>query len=867
MDDIEFKKKYMKYKLKYLNLKMLGGMDPGPQTPTTPRTPTRRPPEKPSSIYPLGSHNVFSPFGFSPLDALEKQQKGNYSLQQLYEEDKNGSDVFKSLYELSHFYYRNSRHNLEQTTDLIELLSDMRHDMSSSQRKLRIEEGKYDVYDSKSLLKIYVDKLNNQTKYWKKVNLNDYCCKYTDDESIKIDSSTTSKIGLVENIKKWKYSDSPYLLCGTPITRFITEPFLHTKDTRAADGIIGKNAILSELDGLKIIPDDYPVERDNNNPFIPLLLELNNPTPDIPENSRTKFYEKLMQLYFQKNIEILELKEIYSPHNGNLSNIEITYEQYPIREPYKWWIKFIYYDYNVKIDVTDRGSTQNCYNLNNLNIYFEKETNTKGFIFVPIQDFINHNLDSKYKEDFLCIINILCGLLLKASGDDTQQALSFALSNYVIVREYILKEANIPEKIETTIITHDRQLTRRLLDKLLIIYKQFYNILKEKYSSNERIKGIIDKIENSVTYKTANKNIKKNLLGLCQKVYLDDDNFPNYNYFKFHLENKEDEFTGDKNRINQTIQYYYTLFLYIISINNTAHQKFCKTKLLELNKVLENNIITESLFENDLIKSDIESIINDFKNSNIEEIETWNEIETYFRNIINLFKNSGVNIETIQLIIIQNIKLLIGGEYIDLKKVLINSNLGFSVEQIKLLNNNYTNILYILSENIVDINNNLESNKTKKNKQLLYFKIQTISQDIKIYNNSDITEKTKEWDNLTTWQDILSNIINDTDLNIEYFYNFVKYSYEKIIWKIFTIDDNIIEGDVEIYAKNIITNCIKLHIFIQENGYSELKDFDDYQDASGNNNPTMATTPQRNLIKQLLYIIYLYVSARSAAGE
>ena len=63
------------------------------------------------------------------------------------------------------------------------------------------------------------------------------------------------------------------------------------------------------------------------------------------------------------------------------------------------------------------------------------------------------------------------------------------------MRDYILQKARIPEQqIETTIITHDRQLTRRLLDKLLPAYKQFYNILKDKYSSDERIKGIIDKI-------------------------------------------------------------------------------------------------------------------------------------------------------------------------------------------------------------------------------------------------------------------------------------------------------------------------------------------------------------------------------------
>ena len=56
MDDIEFKKKYMKYKLKYLKLKMLGGMSSGNDE-TTLATSTR-PPE--TSLY---TSNVY-PFGY-----------------------------------------------------------------------------------------------------------------------------------------------------------------------------------------------------------------------------------------------------------------------------------------------------------------------------------------------------------------------------------------------------------------------------------------------------------------------------------------------------------------------------------------------------------------------------------------------------------------------------------------------------------------------------------------------------------------------------------------------------------------------------------------------------------------------------------
>ena len=48
---------------------------------------------------------------------------------------KNHSEIIESLYELSYFYYRNNQRKLK----IYRFTSDMRHDMSSSQRKLRFE--------------------------------------------------------------------------------------------------------------------------------------------------------------------------------------------------------------------------------------------------------------------------------------------------------------------------------------------------------------------------------------------------------------------------------------------------------------------------------------------------------------------------------------------------------------------------------------------------------------------------------------------------------------------------------------------------------------------------------------------------------
>ena len=70
--------------------------------------------------------------------------------------------------------------------------------------------------------------------------------------------------------------------------------------------------------------------------------------------------------------------------------------------------------------------------------------------------------------------------------------------------------------------------------------------------------------------------------------------------------------------------------------------------MLQLNSDLQNNIIIEPIVANEIIKSNdeyIQSIINRFKNEGIE---------TYFRNIISLFKNSRESID-LQLIIRKNI--------------------------------------------------------------------------------------------------------------------------------------------------------------------------------------------------------------------
>ena len=78
----------------------------------------------------------------------------------------------------------------------------------------------------------------------------------------------------------------------------------------------------------------------NGNPFISLLEEL-NPKLGETENMRTRFYENLMKLYFEKeNIEILELEKFirliiylrfklkYQPFRS------VPPSQYTAREPF-----------------------------------------------------------------------------------------------------------------------------------------------------------------------------------------------------------------------------------------------------------------------------------------------------------------------------------------------------------------------------------------------------------------------------------------------------------------------------------------------------------------------------------------------------
>ena len=83
---------------------------------------------------------------------------------------------------------------------------------------------------------------------------------------------------------------------------------------------------------------------------------------------------------------------------------------------------------------------------------------------------------------------------------------------------------------------------------------------------------IIDnKIQHSATYRT--KHFIP-LMALCQKITLNDEYLSTYKYFKFHLE-KNDSFINEDVQDN-IINYYYFLFLYIIS-SNEPNKLFCNT--------------------------------------------------------------------------------------------------------------------------------------------------------------------------------------------------------------------------------------------------------------------------------------------------
>ena len=860
MDDIEFKKKYMKYKLKYLKLIMLGGMS-SEEEQKNKKVSFSKIESTPKKFKQPDSFLVNSTF--TPSEKIFNKENDDFD--QLFKIDRTTDDKLNSLKELSNFYYENSKHNTEPTIDLIELLSDMRHDMSSSDRKQRINYGKYKKdLSSENLLQIYIQYLNNHYLRYaslslrqkinehfnipatEEFNLNKLCEKLTDDESIKIDSSQPSKISLQGQIKRWNRDN--YILCGTPINTFTNKPFLLTKDTGAAEGKIGKNAILSELDGLKHIDESYSREALEDEPFVKLLY-------DLEGNGRYYLYQEIMEFYFNKNIRTLKLASIFpnlikKDNEGNKDlNIKIDYR--PISNTfggYNWYVTFGYklsLDYEASkyyefiVDVTGRGSTQNCYNLKDLKLryrigrtYYNPKKETPA---MPITDFIKKIKVPSEQTNFLCIINILCGLLLKASGDDTQQALNFALTNYVIIKDYIISNKNIDdiekiEKLESSIITHDRQLLRRLLDKLLIIYKAFFNKIitqfeklatissrnKKKYDLyKQKFELLETKIENSITYKTANKHIKKNLLGLCQKVYLEN-NFPQYNYFKFHLENKPDE----DNNNDDIIEYYFTLFLYIISTNE-RHLENCKMILIELSKKITNNNLTIQLQENY-----INHVINLYK----QKLPFADAIQENFMAINDIVRNP-LN-KSYDDIVIKYVMELINGKYVNFITIVGDS---FSLPKIQIaeIMKSHDNILFILCDNITLRRPYIEN--TQK------FKIQMLSESI---SNTQIV------DDYENWEELRENI---SGISREYYMEFVKYSYEKIIWKIFTIDDNIIEGEFSAYINTIIINCIRL------NTSDDLEHFNDYQDASKTaDGPTMLLRTQENLIRELIYTITIF---------
>lgn len=844
MDDIEFKKKYLKYKLKYLNLKMLGGSLSTPKVTKS-------------------DGKLFTP------DEKREASTTEFNFNRLFEPDTNTDQKLDSLKELCHFYYHMSKHRTQPTIDLIELLSDMRHDMSSSDRKTRIDDGKYNKqFSSETLLDTYIEYLND---YYNQVfseeenkeiyeafdipftidnfDLKELCEKVTDDESIKIDSNEPSRISLQGQIRRWNTSEETYILCGTPINTFTKTPFLLTKDTGAAEGIIGKNAMLSELDGLKhiISKEDYKAKNHKHytgdEPFFELLGSLEG------TNGRNFLYQEIMEFYFNKNIKTLKLDIIFpnlqkkEDKDGNeYLNIKIDYRRISTSfGEYNWYVTFGYKlnlddevpkYYEFIVDVTGRGSTQNCYNLKDLELRYRigssgKYNPDKETPAMLVGDFIEKIEDQNESTNFLCIINILCGLLLKASGDDTQQALNFALTNYIIVKEYIISDINIEEieKLESSIITHDRQLLRRLLDKLLVIYKLFFYKIKEQYNHYiDRIELLESKIENSVTYRTANKHIKKNLLGLCQKVYLDND-FPKYNYFKFHLENRSNPTEVDIARRFNIIKYYFLLFLYIISTNN-EHLDFCKRQLIKLSKIKFDNY---RLNLKNLKKYIIEEIINEYKT----RFPFVNAIQRDFMGIKDIVNKREISTKYND-IVIKYVIELINGKYVNFITIVGDS---FSLPNIQIaeIMKSHDNILYILCENI-----NLKIPYNNHNKQK--FKIQMLSESI-----SD----TKIVDDYENWEELRENI---SGISREYYMEFVKYSYEKIIWKIFTINNDIIEQDVTTYINYIINNCIRLNT-----SRHDLEDFDEYENASKTaDGPTMLLRKQKELIKELIYTISIF---------
>ena len=313
MDNLKYKKKYLKYKLKYLNFKkMFGGSSyspkrkseittsldsltknfesslrnysssssPGTPSKSTPSSPSKSTPSSPSKFTPS------SPSKFTPALYFTEHMKQNKKTKErtnLFEDlikqpaegkPQTRTNTYNSLIELVDFYYRYSTHTLDfKIVDKIELLSDMRHDMSSNERKDRIKNGSIKKFEkeftSQSLLDTLIKKIDKHliknidyhelSKIYqnygktldntKNFSLDELCNTLTDDNSIKLDASDESEIGIAANLKKYRYNTN-YIICGKPVFELNTSPNLHTKDTGAADGIIGNNAILSELDGL-----------------------------------------------------------------------------------------------------------------------------------------------------------------------------------------------------------------------------------------------------------------------------------------------------------------------------------------------------------------------------------------------------------------------------------------------------------------------------------------------------------------------------------------------------------------------------------------------------------------------------------------
>jgi len=544
--NIRFKKKYLKYKSKYLNIKkLIGGSFGTPVTP--PLQITTRLPTTPGPPF----QGTYSPVQNTVINHYMKVSPDQ--------------TPFKPSEKINVCTSRNPIRCLKYYTDQViskiirrenegnAFIADVIHDMETSGRKQKIINGSFGDYVSSSIpgiynSKSYFDKLligNNPEllRAHNKAFFHSRKPKKNDDETYREDHEnnlsfaqkeyntlTSEELDRAVSVGDINYIPAP-VNKRDPITAIMTNDFYNKIIDKFSDNKVDLEAENSPFSIPKLFTDPSIIDTG-----LYLKCEpIREPPKDIKEdivmidqgsNSSSltsqnfnaidgkdfildglkPFNSKVIRNNLKTNIVIndiienleeKELKELfehitdsYFKHIFDILNLG---ERLNLRDSKikiiddLWFLNFRLGEKNYLIDITNRGITRHTYNLSSL-VISEYENNGDPLewkYLKDIRDDYNILYDNILYDNLVLFCNIVC-LTAKAFGDA-----SYKIFTYLIT---IFKKYHIEQNGNPTIVTQDRQLLYDLVKTSIIGLDDYVALLPNIYyklKSKKKKEGLI----------------------------------------------------------------------------------------------------------------------------------------------------------------------------------------------------------------------------------------------------------------------------------------------------------------------------------------------------------------------------------------